>query len=61
MANLNSSNCSVDEKSGAVIYHKSPELLEIMKLRQEVKNLNSKMDLILEYLKGGKVDGETMD
>lgn len=59
--NLNGSNCSVDESSGAVFVHKSPELLEIMKLRQEVKDLNGKMDTILSLLKGGAdSDGKEM-
>lgn len=57
MPRLNDSNCSVDQETGAVMFHKSPELLEIIKLRQEVKDLNSKMDDVLELLKGGIRDG----
>lgn len=53
MAILNSSNSSVDNNSGAVMFHRSPELIEIMKLRKEVESLNNKMDLILSLLKGG--------
>lgn len=55
--NLNNSNCSVDKETGAVMVHKSPELQEILRLRQEVSSLNKKMDTILKLLKGGKEDG----
>lgn len=60
MANLNSSNCSVDKESGAVIFHKSPELQEMLRLRREIADLNRKMDTILKLLEGGKEDGEEM-
>ena len=43
--------------SGAVMFHKSPELLEIMRLRDDVKRLDEKMDVILEILRGGERDG----
>lgn len=52
--NLTESNCSVDKGSGAVLFHKSPELQEIMKLREEIKNLNDKIEQILELLGGIK-------
>ena len=55
--NLNNSNYSVDKETGAVMVHKSPELQEILRLRQEVSSLNKKMDTILKLLKGGKEDG----
>ena len=58
--NLNNSNCSVDKETGAVMVHKSPELQEILRLRQEVSSLNEKMDTILKLLKGGKEDGQKM-
>lgn len=61
MAILNSSNSSVDNNSGAVMFHRSPELIEIMKLRKEVESLNTKMDLILSLLKGGGDSGVTME
>lgn len=61
MPRLTDSNCSVDKDSGAVMFHKSPELLEVIKLRKEVKDLNSKMDEILEILKGGKENVKEMD
>ena len=58
MPRLTESNSSVDKNSGAVMFHKSPELKNILLLRQEVKNLNEKMDMIIELLKGGKKYGE---
>lgn len=61
MPQLHSGNSSV-QSSGAVLYHKSPELLEIMKLRDEVKNVNSKLDQILMIMKGGmEEDGGKME
>ena len=44
MPTLNNGNSSVDKSSGAVIFHKSPELLEIIRLREDVKKLDAKMD-----------------
>lgn len=62
MPALNESNSSVDQSSGAVFYHKSPELLEIMKLREEVRKVDAKMDEILALLKGGTgTDGREVD
>ena len=55
---LTQSNSSVDKNSGAVMFHKSPELKNILLLRQEVNELNKKVDTILELLKGGKKHGE---
>ena len=57
MAKLTESNSSVDKNSGAVMFHKSPELNELILLRKEVKELNQKMDVILNLLKGGSKDG----
>lgn len=54
---LNNGNSSVDKSSGAVMFHKSPELLEIMRLRNDIKRLDEKMDVILEILRGGERDG----
>lgn len=54
---LGSNNCSVDEETGAVFVHKSPELQELLRLRKEVASLNEKMDTILKLLEGGKKDG----
>ena len=57
MVVLTESNSSVDKNSGAVIFHKSPELQELLLLRKEVKELNTKMDTILNLLlKGGNKD-----
>ena len=60
MPTLNNGNSSVDKSSGAVIFHKSPELLEIIRLREDVKKLDVKMDTILEILRGGERDGTKM-
>lgn len=57
MPALNNGNSSVDKSSGAVMFHKSPELLEIIRLRNDVKKLDAKMDAILEILRGGERDG----
>lgn len=57
---LNDGNSSVDKSSGAVMFHKSPELLEIMRLREDIKRLDEKVDVILEILRGGERDGTEM-
>ena len=57
MPMLNNGNRPVDKSSGAVMFHKSPELLEIMRLREDIKRLDEKMDVILEILRGGERDG----
>ena len=46
MNNLNGSNYSVDKDSGAVIFHRSPELLEIIELKNQVKTMNEKLDFL---------------
>ena len=60
--NLNQNNCTVDKETGAVIFHKSPELQETLKLQTQVKELNtkvdkleSKIDFLIDLLKGGTV------
>lgn len=50
MPMLTDSNCSVDKESGAVIFHKSPELLELIELKKEVRDLSTKLDKVLELL-----------
>lgn len=62
MANLSMNNCSIDKESGAVIFHKSPELQETLKLQTEINKLNqkvdkleSKIDFLIELMKGGTV------
>lgn len=57
MPKLDSGNSSVDKSSGAVLFHKSPELLEIIRLRKEVEEVNHKMDVILDILQGGERNG----
>lgn len=57
---LNDGNSSVDKSSGAVLFHKSPELLEIMRLRDDIKKVDDKMNTILEILRGGERDGTEM-
>lgn len=58
---LTSSNCSVDKNSGAVIIHKSPELVELTKLKSEIKDIQNKLDTILQLLQGDKNHDKTMD
>ena len=57
---LNNGNSSVDKSSGAVLFHKSPELLAIMRLRDDIKKVDDKMNTILEILRGGERDGTEM-
>ena len=57
---LNNGNSSLDKSSGAVLFHKSPELLEIMRLRDDIKKVDDKMNTILEILRGGERDGTEM-
>ena len=57
---LNNGNSSVDKSSGAVLFHKSPDLLEIMRLRDDIKKVDDKMNTILEILRGGERDGTEM-
>ena len=57
---LNNGNSSVDKSSGAVLFHKSPELLEIMRLRDDIKKVDDKKNTILEILRGGERDGTEM-
>lgn len=57
---LNDGNSSVDKSSGAVLFYKSPELLEIMRLRDDIKKVDDKMNTILEILRGGERDGTEM-
>ena len=58
---LTPSNCSVDKNSGAVIIHKSPELVELTKLKSEIKDIQNKLDTILQLLQGDKNHDKTMD
>lgn len=54
-------NYHVQEESGAVIFHKSPELLEIMEIKKQIAELNTKLDKVLTILmEGGTVSGEKM-
>lgn len=50
MAQLNNDNCSIQKDSGAVIFHKSPELTETIKLRQDINELSKKIDTLLKCL-----------
>lgn len=65
---LNTNNCTVDEGSGAIIFHGSPELKAINALQKQIKDLckenrilNEKLDTILLLLKGGGQDGREME
>lgn len=57
MAKLTETNSSIDKNSGAVMFHKSPELNEIIRIRKEIQELNQKIDIILNLLKEGHKDG----
>lgn len=61
MPRLTENNSSVDKESGAVMFHRSPELLEIMKLRKEVENLNTKMDLIIGILLKSEIENNQIE
>lgn len=54
---LNSSNSHVDKNSGAVLIHKSPELEEILSLKEEIKQLNIKVEKILSILENHEKEG----
>ncbi len=53
MAVLDQTNSTVDKETGAVMFHKSPELQLLTKLEKEVQEVNSKLDEVLRLLKGG--------
>ena len=57
MARLTPDNSSVDKDSGAVIFHKSPELLELAKIKTEMQEINQKLDKVLAYIEGGAERG----
>lgn len=61
MAHFNRENSHVQEESGAVIYHHSPEDLDNMDIRRQLKQLNTKLDLILSILNGGTCHGSEME
>ena len=44
------SNCSLDKNSGAILFPKSPELKQLKELRKEIKEMQSKLDCIIQYL-----------
>ena len=48
MALLNSGNSRIDPSSGAVIFDGTPELKEMIKIRAELKDINLKLDKLLE-------------
>lgn len=39
-------NYSVDKDSGAVIFHRSPELIELVKVQKNLDELNLKIELL---------------
>jgi len=61
MATLNRNNCRIDPKSGGVIFHGSPEFQELNKIQQDVQEINTKLDEILEFIKGGIQIGRKME
>lgn len=65
---LNANNCTIDEESGAVIFHISSELKAINALQKQIKDLckenrilNEKLDTVLLLLEGGGQDGREME
>lgn len=61
MATLNRNNCRIDPKSGGVIFHGSPEFQELNKIRQDIQEINTKLDEILKFIKGGIQIGRKME
>ena len=61
MARLTRNNCTVDPHSGGVIFHGSPEFQEIMKLREEIQNLHTKLDKLIELIEGGVQCGRKVE
>lgn len=61
MAMLTRNNCSVDPKSGGIIFHGSPELQEIINLRADIRALNTKLDKLTELIEGGVQIGRKME
>ena len=51
---LKSSSYDIDQETGAVLIHKSPVLLKLNKMEKEIKEINNKLDKILELLEGGE-------
>lgn len=60
MAQLTSDNCIVDPKSGGVVFKGSPEFRAIQQIKSEIHQLNTKIDILIELLKGGDDDGRKM-
>lgn len=61
MPQLNNTNCRVDKGSGAIIFNGSPELQELVKLRNQLNTLDKKMDYIISLLMGGEYSGGKME
>lgn len=61
MATLTDSNSSVDRGSGAVLFHKSPELKELLLLRKELQEMKENIQTILELLREVKENGKTLE
>ena len=51
---LKSSSYDIDQETGAVLVHKPPVLLKLNKMEKEIKEVNNKLDKILELLEGGE-------
>lgn len=43
---MTNKNYTIDKKTGAVLFHKSPELQEILKLNQKLETLEEKINTI---------------
>ena len=61
MARLNHNNCRVDLKSGGIIFDGSPELQEIINLRADIRNINTKLDKLIELINGGVLNGRKVE
>lgn len=61
MALLNRNNCHVDPKSGGIVFNGSPELQEIINIRADIRILNTKLDKLMELIKGGVQIGRKME
>lgn len=43
-------NGSYDQSSGAVLFRRSPELKELKELKKQIKDVQSKLDCIIQFL-----------
>ena len=58
MALLNSGNSRIDKNSGAIIFDGSPEFKEILKIREDLKDINLKLEKLLMLVDGDDYGGK---